>query len=306
VVLRMGFCISHNSIWACGYGICQRAIDSVLREWYMHPNGQRPAYEWNFSDVNPPVHAWACWHVYKRTAEAEGKRDRRFLARTFQKLLLNFTWRVNRKDVLGKHAFSEGFRGLDNIGVFDRSKPLPPGGHLHQSDGSAWMGFFCSSMLTIALELAAENSAYADMAGKFFEHYIEIADAMNSVGTNGLWNEEDGFYYDHLYDRGNAIPLKVRSMVGIIPLFTVTMIDDSVLERLDGFKKRMNWFVKNRKDQLENVTCMERNCEEGDAPGGSRLLAIPSRERLMRILPYVLDENEFLSPYGIRSLSKIS
>jgi len=276
-----------------------------LREWYMHPNGQIPAYEWNFSDVNPPVHAWACWHVYKRTGEGGGKRDRQFLARTFQKLLLNFTWWVNRKDVLGKHVFSGGFLGLDNIGVFDRSKPLPTGGHLHQADGSAWMGFFCATMLTIALELAAENPAYADMASKFFEHYVEIADAMNSVGTNGLWNEEDGFYYDHLYENGNAIPLKVRSMVGIIPLFTVTMIDDSILERLPGFRKRVNWFVKHRADQLKHVTYMERDCDESDAPGGSRLLAIPSKERLQRILAYVLDEEEFLSPYGIRSLSKV-
>ena len=276
-----------------------------LREWYMHPNGQIPAYEWNFSDVNPPVHAWACWHVYKRTGEGGAKRDRQFLARTFQKLLLNFTWWVNRKDVLGKHVFSGGFLGLDNIGVFDRSKPLPTGGHLHQADGSAWMGFFCAQMLTIALELAAENPAYADMASKFFEHYVEIADAMNSVAPKGLWNEEDGFYYDHLYENGNAIPLKVRSMVGIIPLFTVTMIDDSVLERLPGFRKRVNWFVKHRADQLKHVTYMERDCDETDAPGGSRLLAIPSRERLQRILAYVLDEEEFLSPYGIRSLSKV-
>jgi hypothetical protein len=275
-----------------------------LREWYMHPNGQMPAYEWNFSDVNPPVHAWACWHVYKMTGEP-GKRDHLFLARTFQKLLLNFTWWVNRKDVLGKHVFSGGFLGLDNIGVFDRSKPLPTGGHLHQADGTAWMAFFCSTMLTIAIELASVDRAYADMASKFFEHYIEIADAMNTMGGHGLWDEQDGFYYDHLYDNGHAIPLRVRSMVGIIPLFTVTMLEDSVLERLTGFRSRMDWFLNHRRDQLDRITYMERDGEDTDAAGGLRLLAIPSKERLERILAYLLDEKEFLSPYGIRSLSKI-
>ncbi|MFN9976009.1 MAG: MGH1-like glycoside hydrolase domain-containing protein, partial [Phycisphaerae bacterium] len=172
----------------------------------MHPNGQIPAYEWNMSDVNPPVHAWACWRVYKKSGPPGG-RDREFLERTFQKLLMNFTWWVNRKDLLGKHIFSGGFLGLDNIGVFDRSKPLPTGGHLHQADGTAWMAFFCARMLRMSLELASNNSAYADMASKFFEHYIEIADAMNSLGETGLWDEQDGFYYDHLFNEEQHIPL---------------------------------------------------------------------------------------------------
>ena len=277
-----------------------------LREWYMHANGQIPAYEWNFSDVNPPVHAWACWRVYKQTGPP-GHRDRLFLARTFQKLVVNFTWWVNRKDLLGKHVFSGGFLGLDNIGVFDRSKPLPTGGHLHQADGTAWMGFYCARMLTMALELASENPAYADMASKFFEHYIEIADAMNSISDIGLWDEQDGFYYDHLYNNGEHIPLRVRSLVGIIPLFTAIILSDVVLQKLPGFRRRMEWFVEHRKDRIKNITFMQVS-KEADATRparGLRLLAIPTRERMERMLKYLLDENEFLSPYGIRSLSRI-
>ncbi|MBL8814842.1 MAG: glucosidase [Planctomyces sp.] len=275
-----------------------------LREWYMHPNGQIPAYEWNFSDVNPPVHAWACWRVYKKTGPP-GQRDRMFLARTFQKLLLNFTWWVNRKDLLGKHIFAGGFLGLDNIGVFDRSKPLPTGGHLHQADGTAWMAFFCARMLTMALELASENPAYSDMASKFFEHYIEIADAMNSLGDTGLWDEQDGFYYDHLYNNGQHIPLRVRSMVGVIPLFTSVLLDDAVIGRLSGFRRRMEWFVEHRRDQIRNITFMERGCNWEDGTSKQLLLAIPTRERMERLLKYILDENEFLSPHGVRSLSRI-
>ncbi|MEY3176745.1 MAG: hypothetical protein RLZZ436_4659, partial [Planctomycetota bacterium] len=277
-----------------------------LREWYMHPNGQIPAYEWNFSDVNPPVHAWACWRVYKNTG-VPGRRDRLFLARTFQKLLLNFTWWVNRKDLLGKHIFSGGFLGLDNIGVFDRSRPLPTGGHLHQADATAWMGFYCARMLTMALELASENPAYADMASKFFEHYIEIADAMNSLSEIGLWDERDGFYYDHLYNNGQHIPLRVRSMVGIIPLFTSIILSDVVLNKLPGFRRRMEWFLEHRSDRVRNMTFMQvsRDADETRPARAIRLLAIPTRERMERMLRYILDENEFLSPWGIRSLSRV-
>ncbi|QDU11887.1 MGH1-like glycoside hydrolase domain-containing protein [Gimesia aquarii] len=272
-----------------------------LREWYMHPNGQLPAYEWNFSDVNPPVHAWACWHVYKMTA-SNGDRDRNFLERVFQKLLLNFTWWVNRKDIRGKHVFSGGFLGLDNIGIFDRSKPLPTGGHLEQADGTAWMAFFCSSMLSIAFELADGNPAYEDMASKFFEHYVSIAEAMNSLDGTGLWDEEDGFYYDHLYLNGRSIPLKIRSIVGLIPLFTVDVLFDKTINKLPGFKKRMDWFLQNRPEFAKFMTYMEHDTE--DSEDGLRLLAIPTRDRLLRMLRYLLDEDEFLSNYGIRSLSK--
>ena len=271
-----------------------------LREWYMHPNGQVPAYEWNLSDVNPPVHAWACWRVYKMTG-ARGRRDRLFLSRVFPKLLLNFTWWVNRKDTEGKNLFSGGFLGLDNIGVFDRSKPLPTGGHLEQADGTGWMAFYCSTMLSMALELARENPAYEDMASKFFEHFVAIADAMNHLGGSGLWNEEDGFYYDELHLDGRGIPLKIRSLVGLTPLFAAEILDDEVIDRLPGFKRRLDWFLENRQDLAAHIAY----CDRRSGGRGLRLLAIPSRERLERVLRYVLDEGEFLSPHGIRSLSKV-
>lgn len=275
-------------------------LNLLLREWYMHPNGQLPAYEYNFSDVNPPVHAWACWRVYKLTG-ARGSRDRGFLARVFQKLVVNFTWWVNRKDPRGNHLFAGGFLGLDNIGVFDRSKPLPTGGHLEQADGTAWMAFYCGTMLAMALELAETDPAYEDIASKFFEHFIMIADAMNSVGGSGLWHEVDGFYYDQLLDQsGRAMPLRLRSMVGIIPLFAVEFIDEKRLDSLPGFAKRTRWFLKHRRDLADKIAYLA----DSDSCAGRHLLAIPSRDRLARVLRYVFDEAEFLSPHGVRSLSK--
>jgi hypothetical protein len=271
----------------------------MLREWYMHPNGQLPAYEFEFSDVNPPVHAWACWRVYKMTAP-RGRRDRLFLERTFQKLLLNFTWWVNRKDVNGKNIFGGGFLGLDNIGVFDRSKPLPTGGVLEQADGTAHMAFYCSTMLSMALELAREDAVYEDIASKFFEHFVAIVDAMNSLGGTGLWDEQDGFYYDQLYVNGKAIPLRVRSMVGMIPLFAVEILEGGVIDKLKGFRKRMDWFLNNRKDLARHISYMKPS----DSDHRHYLLAIPSQQRLERVLKYLLNESEFLSPYGIRSLSR--
>jgi len=276
-----------------------------LREWYMHPNGQLPAYEFALGDVNPPVHAWAAWRVYKLSAPA-GARDRLFLERVFQKLLLNFTWWVNRKDAGGNNLFSGGFLGLDNIGVFDRSKPLPTGGELEQADGTAWMAFYCTTMLSMALELAKENAAYEDLASKFFEHFVAIVDAMNSLGGTGLWDEEEGFYHDQLHVDGGTQPLRVRSMVGVIPLFAVEILDDATLAKLPGFRKRMEWFLENRKDLARHVAFGEKCSTRRDEAGRTlRLLAIPSRERLERVLRYLLDEREFLSPWGIRSLSKV-
>jgi hypothetical protein len=271
-----------------------------LREWYMHPNGQIPAYEFALSDVNPPVHAWAVWRVYKMTAK-RGERDRVFLARAFQKLLLNFTWWVNRKDPEGNNLFAGGFLGLDNIGVFDRSQPLPTGGHLKQADGTAWMAFYSATMLSMALELADGDPAYEDVASKFFEHFVGIVDAMNRFGGTGLWDEEDGFYYDQLSLDGRTIPLRTRSMVGVLPIIAVEVLEDHVLDKLPGFKRRMQWFLDNRKDLARHIPYQE--LASGDH--GHRLLAVPSRERLERVLRRMLDETEFLSEYGLRSLSRV-
>jgi hypothetical protein len=274
-----------------------------LREWYMHANGQIPAYEFALSDVNPPVHAWACWRVYKIAAR-RGERDRMFLVRAFHKLLINFTWWVNRKDPADNNIFTGGFLGLDNIGVFDRSQPLPGGGYLQQADATAWMAFYCATMLSIALELARENPVYEDVASKFFEHFVAITDAMNSLGGNGLWDEEDGFYYDQIALNGATIPLKIRSLVGIVPLFAVEVLENELIEKLPGFTKRMNWFLENRRELMANIAYMEKCPVKAGGTSPTRLLAIPSKDRLTRVLRYLLDENEFLSPYGIRSLSR--
>ncbi|MGH7884197.1 MAG: MGH1-like glycoside hydrolase domain-containing protein, partial [Thermodesulfobacteriota bacterium] len=270
-------------------------------EWYMHPNGQLPAYEWAFSDVNPPVHAWAAWRVYNIERKMYDRKDTHFLERVFQKLLLNFTWWVNRKDSEGNNVFEGGFLGLDNIGVFDRSSKLPTGGHIDQSDGTSWMGMYCLNMLAIATELAKENSTYEDIASKFYEHFLYIADAMNLVGDEtGLWDETDGFYYDVLHlPNGKHFPMKVRSIVGLIPLFAVETLEPDTLEKLSGFKTRLEWFIKNRQDLSKNVACMRT-----PGVGERRLLSIVNPDKLRRILSKMLDENEFLSPYGIRAVSK--
>jgi Mannosylglycerate hydrolase MGH1-like glycoside hydrolase domain len=271
-----------------------------LREWYVHPNGQIPAYEWAFGDVNPPVHAWAVWRVYKIDRRVSGVADRPFLERAFHKLLLNFTWWVNRKDARGNNVFEGGFLGLDNIGVFDRSAPLPGGGHLEQSDGTSWMAMYCLNMLAIALELSAENPAYEDVASKFFEHFVYIARAMNDLGDGlTLWDEADGFYYDVLHMPGDARQLKVRSMVGLIPLFAVETLEPEIVDRLPGFRRRMQWFIDNRPEFRGHVTTTV-----GAGGRERRLLSIVQRPQLLRVLGYMLDREEFLSPHGIRALSR--
>ena len=272
-----------------------------LREWYMHPNGQIPAYEWAFGDVNPPVHAWAVWRVYKIDRRVTGVADRDFLEKAFQKLLLNFTWWVNRKDTEDKNVFEGGFLGLDNIGVFDRSAPLPTGGRIEQSDGTSWMGMYCLNMLAIPLELSQSNPAYEDIASKFFEHFVYIARAMNDLGGEGLtlWDEADGFYYDVLHTDREVRQLKVRSMVGLIPLFAVETLEPDVVDRLPGFMRRLQWFVDNRPQFRANL-----DTQTVAGGGVRRLLSIVNRTQLTRVLRYMLDRDEFLSPHGIRALSR--
>jgi Mannosylglycerate hydrolase MGH1-like glycoside hydrolase domain len=272
-----------------------------LREWYLHPNGQIPAYEWSFGDVNPPVHAWAARRIFQIERRLRGTGDRAFLMRVFHKLLLNFTWWVNRKDAEGNNIFEGGFLGLDNIGVFDRGAALPTGGSIEQCDGTSWMAMYCLNLLAIAMELAREDPVYEDVASKFFEHFVWIADAANNIGHEciELWDEEDGFYYDvlHLPD-GQSHQLKVRSVVGLIPMFAVEILEPEVVAALPGFTRRMHWF-------MENHPILTEHLEETPVAGGQRrLLSLVWRDRLRRVLERMLDEAEFLSPHGIRALSR--
>jgi hypothetical protein len=274
----------------------------MTNQVYLHPNGQIPAYEWNFSDVNPPVHCKATWQIYLIDKFIHGKGDRAFLESMFHKLLMNFTWWVNRKDELGNNVFEGGFLGLDNIGVFDRSAPLPTGGMLEQADGTSWMAMFCLDMLTIAVELALENSIYEELACKFFEHFVYIAGAMDRIGIHNdeLWDEEDGFYYDVLrLSGGESMRIKVRSMVGLVPLFATAVFSADILARLPRFEKRVVHFYK------LNATLMTQICNPAERGVGGRVLMSPvNRQKLTRILQRVLDTTEFLSPYGIRALSR--
>ncbi|MEM7539091.1 MAG: glucosidase [Chloroflexota bacterium] len=285
----------------------KRQLTLMTREWYMHPNGQLPAYEWSFSDVNPPVHAWAAWRVYKITRNVTGYADIDFLERIFHKMMLNFTWWVNRKDASGNNIFEGGFLGLDNIGVFDRSSPLPTGGHIEQADGTAWMAMFCLNMLAMALELAQTRPAYEDVATKFFEHFIYIADAITHLGEEyqekghqGLWDSDDGFFYDILsLPNGNHVPLKVRSFVGLIPLFAIETFGPEAYESLPRFRQRMEWFIKYRPHLLQNIPSPAETGEDD-----RHLLSIVNREQLTRVLSRMLDSEQFLSDYGLRALSK--
>src|SRR5256886_12656322 len=275
-------------------------LDTVVREWYQHPNGQLPAYEWNFSDVNPPVLAWAAWRVFQIERKQTGQGDRAFLEMIFHKLLINFTWWVNRKDSEGNNIFEGGFLGLDNIGVFDRSASFPDGSNLEQSDGTSWMGMLSLNLMRIAIELARENHVYENIATKFFEHFLGIAAAMNNLGGVGLWDEEDEFYYDVLHTPGGRyLPLKVRSIVGLMPLLAVETIQWQLIDQLPGFKSRLEWYLAYR-PQLASL--VSRWQEPGMRE--TRLLALTRGHRMKCLLRRMLDPEEFLSDYGIRSVSK--
>jgi Glycosyl hydrolase family 63 C-terminal domain len=283
-------------------------LTQLTREWYMHPNGQLPAYEWAFGDANPPVHAWATWRVFqmdrrqRRETNPHDKGDLEFLERVYHKLLLNFTWWVNRKDAQGRNIFQGGFLGLDNIGVFDRSLPLPTGGHINQADGTSWMAMYCLNLLGIAFELAQHNKVYEDIATKFFQHFLDIAAAINGAedGALGLWDHEDEFYYDHLsLPDGENTPMKIRSMVGLIPLFAVEVLDPALMKKLPRFNERMEWYLNHRPD-LAKLVSRWQECGSGER----HLLSLLRGHRMKCLLRRMLDETEFLSDHGIRALSK--
>lgn len=281
----------------------KQQLDLMLREIYLHPSGQIPAYEWNFSDVNPPVHAWASIFLYRTEQALRGVGDVAFLKRIFGKLMMNFTWWVNRKDRFGKNVFEGGFLGLDNIGVFDRSAPMPTGGYLEQADGTAWMALFCQNMLEIGIELAASDPIYEDLSAKFASHFLFIGAAMNRLGPDGMWDEEDGFYYDVLrLPDGNATRLKVRSMVGLLPLCATTVVEPWQRERIPRLEARI---MERLQEMPELSASIHATGSQHLGVRGRGILALVNEERLRRILSRMLDENEFLSPYGIRSLSKV-